>query len=163
MSDAKHHENLPWLDRLNMHVQGTPGYRNSTQREQADVLFREAVVRRLERAKEAIDHAIKECGSRQAEREIGSLEQIREQINRLEDRVERSAAHSEFLGSGELGTARADTLHALEFALIERADEIVEVTRQQPSGHDWLSRIQDAIDGFHKKLDARALLFERLV
>ncbi|HEU5117874.1 MAG TPA: hypothetical protein VFT74_14705 [Isosphaeraceae bacterium] len=163
MSDAHHPSNLPWLDRLNMHVQGTPGYLSTSDRRKADEMFRLAIDRRLARSVESINKAIQECESRQAEREIGSLQQIREQINRLADRVRRSSANSAFLESDELGTAKADTLHALEHALVERADEILSVTQQQPEGHDWLSRIQDAIDGFHKKLDARALLFERLI
>jgi hypothetical protein len=162
MSDATHANNLPWLDRLNFHVQGTPGYQAREHRPRADELFRLAVRRRLENATAAVDRAVRECERRQAEREIGSLQQIREQITRLAERVGRMSAHAHFLESGAVGAAKADTLHALEHAMIEQAEEIVTVCDQQPSGHDWLCRIQDAIDAFHKKLDARALLFERL-
>lgn len=161
MSDAKP-RNLPWLDRLNAKLPDYGGYQRKDLRGDADQVFRDAIAARLDEAERSVQAAIRECISRQAEREVGALELIQAEIHRLGERVRRAVGPLVFLEAGEFGESKADALHALDHALYERATALVTMASRTTPGHNWLSELKAELDSFQAKLDARAMLFQSL-
>ncbi len=152
-------QNLPWLDRLNVHIPSYSGYERSAHRVAADAALREAVAQRLDLARSNIDEAIRVCNERNATSEVGSLQRIAEHFQHVAQRVRTaSTVESDFTEAGDFGPAKADTLHALDHALLDRADNLIALTRQQGKGHDWLAKIEQELNGFEQKLDVRAMM-----
>lgn len=154
--------NLPWLDRLNAHLPDYGGYQQKSQRADADQVFRDAIAARLDEAGRSVQATIRECISRQAEREVGALELLQADIHRLADRVRRAVSPAIFLDASEFGASKADALHALDHALYEKATSLVALTSRTTPGHNWLSELKSELNSFESKLDARALLFQSL-
>ncbi len=155
-------KNLPWLDRLNVHIPGYPGYQQQAERRGADRAIRDAIANRLTKAETNVTNAIQQCIERQAEREVGVLQVFQHELQRLTARVQRAGSPEEFFTAAEFDSARADALHALDHALLDRSDVLVELTHHQSLGHDWLARLKGELETFERKLDARALLFQHL-
>jgi hypothetical protein len=157
MSDEP--KNLFWLDRLNMHVPGHAGYQQPGERERADRLFREALTRRLALARDNIARTVQQCLDRNAEREVGALLAIDAELKNLSSRVERTAGPGAFEQAEALGDAKAESLHALDHALLDEAEGLVRLSERHREGHDWLAELKASADAFARKLDARAMLF----
>lgn len=153
---------LPWLEKLAAHIPAYGGYRQTAGRRHADRAFRDVIARRLSVAEAQLGAAIQECLDRNAERQVGTLEVFRQEVQRLARRVRHAGSPEGFFEAGEFDSAKADSLHALDHALLDRADALVELTRKQPEGGDWLAHLRDQIEQFERKLDARALLFQHL-
>jgi hypothetical protein len=157
MSDTLH--SLPWLDRLSVHVPGYRGYQTAAQRRAADQALREAIAKRLNAARSPIDAAIKSCTEREALTEKASLERVEAHLDRVIQRVRSASSGVEpFFEAGAFRPAKADSLHALDHAMLELAEELVTLISGTRTGHDWLARIEERLVNFDKRLDARALV-----
>lgn len=157
MSDASH--NLPWLDRLNIHVPGFPGYQSAAQRREADQALREAIARRLTHAREPIEFAIRRCEQREALTEKASLQRIELHLDRITQRVRSGSSGIEpFYQAPTFRPAKADSLHALDHAMLDLADELVALLSSTHVGHDWLAHVEERLVNLDKRLDARALV-----
>jgi hypothetical protein len=157
MSDSS--SNLPWLDRLGLHVPGYKGYESAAQRREADRALREAIAKRLSAARVPLDAAIKRCEVREAVTERASLERIEGHLDRVIQRVRSASSGVEsFYEAGSFRPSKADSLHALDHAMLELADELVASISSSRMGHDWLAHIEERLVNFDKRLDARALV-----
>lgn len=155
-------KNLPWLDRLNVHIPNYAGYQRQTERRGADRAIRDAIAHRLATSEANIGQTIQHCKDRHAEREVGALQILQAEIQRLANRVRQAGSPEEFFRAAEFGDAKADALHALDHALLDCSDAIIGLTHHSTIDHDWLAQLKGELEIFERKLDARALLFQHL-
>lgn len=155
-------KSLPWLERLNAYLPDYSGYQRQADRRKADQTIREAIALRLTRASENLSQAIQQCQAHQAERHVGPIQTVQSKILRLADRVRQAGSPHIFEQAAEFDEARADTLHALDHALLAHTDQIYKQTHQPAIDHDWMAKLQDDLELFERELNARALLFREL-
>lgn len=154
---------LPWLERLNLRIPGYQGYQQPSWRRQADETFRQALLHRLQATDASLRRSRQELEQREIRRERQSLDDLSRAVHRAEERVRQAPSFDPFLEAQAFGPARADTLHALDHALLESADRIRDLSGQAPTGHDWLAELRGQIDRFERELDARTGLLQQLI
>jgi hypothetical protein len=151
--------NLPWLDRLAAYIPGYGGYQDRANRRAADRAVRDAVARRLDVFKGQVEKAIRECVDRNALTEINPLERILREVERVSNRLRSAGSGTDsFYGASNLPDEKADSLHALDLTLFDRADALASHFDQSDAHHDRLARIEADLEEFERKLDERALM-----
>jgi hypothetical protein len=156
---SESHPSLPWLERLGMRVPGHPGYHSSARRREADTALREAIVHRLDAARDALEHGRARCVSHELHSEAEALGRIAERLAHVVARV-RSASSgvSPFYEAGDFRPSKADALHASDHAMLEVVDEFVEMCRHASPSHDWLARLGEEVEAMEQRLDRRSKL-----
>jgi len=184
--------NLPWLDRLAVHIPGYGGYLDRGNRRSADRALRDAIANRLAKARAGLEKAIRSCVERDAldilpeieglehegpkalgeisaqEKErhqlltaVSTLERIRGHLDRVINRLQSAGSGTDaFYSSQELDVPMADSLHAFDLSLFERAEALVQRFDAPDLDHDFLADVESDLNKFEQKLDERALLLQ---
>jgi hypothetical protein len=184
--------NLPWLDRLAVHIPGYGGYLERGNRRAADRALRDAIAHRLGTARANLEKAVRACLERDAlgilpeiqgleqegtvalgeiaaqekERhqlltEVSALERIRSHLDRVINRLGSAGSGADaFYSAGNLDLAKADSLHAFDLDLFERADALVRRFDAPDLNHDFLAELEADLTQFEEKLDERAMLLQ---
>jgi hypothetical protein len=98
---------------------------------------------------------------RQRLSEVATLERIERHLDRVAQRLRAAGSGTDdFYSAGNLKPSEADTLHAFDMALFERAQEIVDRFDAPDLHHDFLADLETDINQFEKKLDERAMLLQ---
>jgi hypothetical protein len=156
---TRHHGNLPWLDHLEVSLPGYGGYQKQASRREADRTLRHAIVHRLRAARAHLEQAKHECVRREAQTEADTLERVERQLDRLLERLGRETPGLDmFTVASDLGPAEADSLHALDLSLLERADLLSHRFEMPDSDHNRLAEFVAGLYDLEKKFDRRALL-----
>jgi hypothetical protein len=155
--------NLPWLEQLALHIPGYGGYLDRGNRRAADRVLRDAIARRLTDASKKIEHAIRgfteDPQRRTLPSEVNSLERVRSHIERIAARLKSAGSGTDaFYSSSNLDAPKADNLHAIDLALFERAEAIVQRFDTPDPQHDFLPNLERDLNEFEQKLDERANL-----
>ncbi|HEV3122317.1 MAG TPA: hypothetical protein VGY53_10455 [Isosphaeraceae bacterium] len=102
-----------------------------------------------------------EAMHRQKLSEVGVLERIERHIDRAAQRLRAAGSGTDnFYSAPDLQASEADTLHAFDLALFERALAILDRFDAPDVNHDFLAELEADIYQFEKKLDERALLLQ---
>jgi hypothetical protein len=153
--------NLPWLDRLTMHIPGYGGYQERANRRAADRALRDAIAQRLGTARTHIEAAIRACIDRQALTQINALERAGRHLDRIADRLRSAGSGTDhFYQADHIDPAKTDTLHSLDLALFERADVLAQRFELPDDDHDRLANFEAGLNDFEQKLDQRAMLLQ---
>lgn len=169
--------NLPWLEKLAIHIPGYGGYLDRGNRRAADQALRDAVARLLGDARTRVELAIRDCMNREQagpseanalERqrsniltEVSALERVRTHIDRLATRVRSAGSGTDsFYTAGRLDAAKADTLHAFDMQLYELAKSIKDRFDEPDTEHDFLAHVEADLKLFEHKLDERGLMLQ---
>jgi hypothetical protein len=150
--------NLPWLEQLAIHIPGYGGYLDRGNRLAADRALRDAIAQRLGVLRTRLEQAIRGCVDRNALSEVNSLTRVEQHLDRITQRVRAASSGTEaFYQAPDLKAAEADSLHAFDLALLERAEALVEQFDNDPDlHHDFLANFEAELSHFDHKLDERA-------
>jgi hypothetical protein len=156
-----HHRNLPWLDRLTIAIPGYGGYQERANRRAADRALRDAIAARLGGVRVGLERLIHACVDRGALTEVNALERVEGHLDRLIQRVRSAGLGTDaFYGAQTLDSAKADTLHALDLALYERALDLARQLVLPDTSHDFLAHVEANLSAFEQKLGERASLLQ---
>jgi hypothetical protein len=163
--DAHHpYHNLPWLERLTVHV---PGYDESLRRgdrRTADRTLRRAIIHRLEGMHARLDEAVNQLLNREAppshvatlERIVGHIDRVIGRIRATDVRIESS------YDEAKVGSEKAGFLHAVHLALFEQAEALVRHFEEPDFHHDRLAHLEADLEELERRLDEKALIYQKL-
>lgn len=183
--------NLPWLDRLAVHIPGYGGYLDRGNRRAADRALRDAIAKRLSEARARLEEAIRRCIERdklgivpemegleregapplkelnaqarerhQLLTEVSALERVERHLDRVAERVRSTGSGTDDFYTAHIEVQKADSLHAFDLELFERAEGLVRRFDAPDTDHDFLASVEAELREFEKKLDERALLLQ---
>jgi hypothetical protein len=151
--------NLPWLEQLAVHIPGYGGYLERGNRHAADRALRDAIAKRLGVLRARLEQAIRGCVARGALTEVTSLQRVEQHLDRIIQRIRAAGSGTDaFYQHAELKAAEADSLHAFDLALLERAEALVQQFDGDPDlHHDFLANFEAELSQLDQKLDERAM------
>jgi hypothetical protein len=153
--------NLPWLDRLTAYIPGYGGYQDRANRRAADQALRDAIAARLGSFRSEVERAMRECINREALTELNALERIQRHVDRIASRLHSAGSGTDaFYRAADLAADKADSLHAVDLALFDRADGLSKRFEEPDTHHNRLALIEKDLDEFERKLDERALMLQ---
>lgn len=184
--------NLPWLDRLAVHIPGYGGYLDRGNRRAADRALRDAIAKRLGEVRTRLEKAIRTCIERdqlgivpemqaleqegtpplkeinaqarerhQLLTEASALERVERHLDRVIERVRSAGSGTDsFYTTPHIDEQKADSLHAFDLDLFERAEALVGLFDAPNAEHNFLASLESELSDFEKKLDERALLLQ---
>jgi len=157
----QHPSQLPWLDRMAVHIPGYGGYLRRGHRRAADQALRDAIARQLRAVKTHLEQATLQCLDRQALTEINALERVGRHLDRVAERVHSAGSGSDtFYQAGDLPPDKADPLHAADLELYQLADAVARRFELPDNNHDRLAEIEAGLRQIEVRLDQRALMLQ---
>ncbi len=160
MTDQKS-GNLLWLDRLGMSVPGYAGYKSQAQRRAAAFALRDAITHRLQALAGELESARTACERLNATREITSLERVGRHLALLRTRVAGLGTRFEhFYSAPDFSTQVVNPIHAIDLALMEKADELLNHFEHPDSSHNLLANLEADLQELEMMLDQRALMLQ---
>jgi hypothetical protein len=93
--------------------------------------------------------------------EISALERVRKHADRIAARLQSAGSGTDaFYSSHHLDAAKADSLHAFDMNLFQRAEGLVQRFDAPDADHDFLANLEAELNHFEQKLDERSLLLQ---
>jgi hypothetical protein len=157
--------NLPWLEQLAIHIPGYGGYLDRGSRRAADRVLRDAIAERLAdvqtRIEQTIRGLVEDRGRPQMSSEINVLERVSAHVDRIAGRLKSASSGTDaFYAARTLDAPKADSLHAFDMSLFERAQALVERFDATDSQHDFLANLEADLNEFERQLDERTSLLQ---
>lgn len=153
--------NLPWLDRLTMAVPGYGGYEARARRREAAFALRDAMLRRLNALRGLIEKAKQQCDRHEATSEIGALDRLEQNLDRLIARVQGlGTRYDTFYTAPDLDASKVNPIHGIDLALVNKAEEMLRHFEHPDMSHNLLAHVQSDLTTFEVMLDGRALMLQ---
>lgn len=161
--ERPHPSDLPWLDRLAIHIPGYGGYIDRGHRRSADQVLRDVVAQRLQSARSHIELAIRQCVDRGAVTHIEGLDRIARHLDRVADRVRSAGSGTDrFYAVGDLPPDKADPIHHADLRLFELADALSHQFNDPDPDHDRLAHFEKGLTELEHHLDQRAMMLQNV-